>query len=185
MGDSPQNDSQNADSSASLGDPSTNVSSASEPSALLEAEKKAEQFRNDYLYLRAEFDNYKKHVIRERSELVKYGIERFAVELLAVIDNFDRARALQVTSENFPSFVTGIEMTAGEFKGLLQRFGISEVPSEDVAFDPNVHEALGAEERADLPEGQVARVLRKPYRLHDKLIRPGQVIVAKAATRKS
>ena len=162
------------------GSPSETTHAGADSNALLlEAEKKAEEFRNSYLYLRAEFDNYKKHVARERSELLKYGIERFMVDLLAVMDNFDRARSLQVTSENVASFVKGIEMTASELRSLLAKHGVTEVASEGAVFDPNLHEALGSEVRSDLAEGHVSRVLKKPYRLHEKLIRPGQVLVAK------
>ncbi|MFN7262833.1 MAG: nucleotide exchange factor GrpE [Pseudobdellovibrionaceae bacterium] len=153
--------------------------SATSNEELQAAQALADKFKNDYLYLRAEFDNYKKHSIKERSDLVKYGGERLAIELLGVLDNFERALEIQVTAENFQTFVKGVQMTASELKNVLSKSGIQEVPSLGSPFDPNVHEALGAEPTSETPEGHVVRVFKKPYKLHEKLIRPGQVIVAK------
>lgn len=147
-----------------------------------EKDKEAEKLKNDYLYLLAEFDNYRKNAIKERSELSKYGAERFLREFLAVYDNFERALATEVTAENVESFRQGICMIAGEIKALLQRFGVEEVKTEGQVFDPMVHEALGSEPRSDVEPGHVVRVLKKAYKMHDKLIRPAQVTVATVAT---
>ena len=140
--------------------------------------KELEKARNDFLYLRADFDNYKKNVIRERSELVKYGSQNVFVELLEVVDNFERALSSQVKSDNIESFKQGLSLIAQELRALLTRFGVSELPSEGVKFDPNLHNALGTEPSAAVPPGHITKVLKKPYRLHDRTIRPGQVIIA-------
>lgn len=142
-------------------------------------QEQAEKFKNDYLYLRAEFENYKRNAIKERSELMKYGGERFIRDLLDVVDNFERALEVQITAENFVTFKQGIEMTSQELKSLLQRHSITEVPSQGAPFDPMVHEALGAEPTNQVEPGHIFRVFKKPYKLHDKLIRTGQVVVAK------
>ncbi len=144
----------------------------------------AEKYKNDFLYLKAEFENYRRHAVKERSELMKYGSERVFIELLTVLDNFERALQSKVTAESLQNYVKGVEMTAGEFKSLLQRFGVTEVPALGLPFDPSVHEALGAEETSDFSEGHVSKVFRKPYKLLDKFIRPGQVVVAKTPTAK-
>ncbi len=133
--------------------------------------------KNDYLYLLAEFDNYRKNAIKERSELVKYGSEKFIREMLGIIDDFERA--LEAPADADPgSFRQGVEMIAKSLRQLLQKFGVEEVKAEGVPFDPNVHDALGSEPRADVPAGQIIRVLKKAYKMHDKLLRPAQVIVA-------
>lgn len=155
---------------------SENTENTSEIQALQE---QVEKFKNDYLYLRAEFENYKRNAIKERSDLVKYGGERLALDLLEVIDNFERALSFTVTPENLANFKQGIEMTAQELKTALQKHSIHEVPAHGVPFDPNVHEALSSESTNDMEPGHVFRVFKKPYKYHDKLIRPGQVIVAK------
>lgn len=156
-----------------------NQSSFDVSSEIQKIQEQAEKYKNDYLYLRAEFENYKKHAIKERSDLIKFGAERMAKDLLGVLDNFERALSVQVTAENFNVLKQGVEMTAQELKNLLSKHGITEVKSEGVAFDPSHHEALSSEVTTAVPPGHIARVFQKAYRLHDKLIRPAQVIVAK------
>jgi len=148
--------------------------------AQIEALKsEVEKYKNDYLYLRADFENFKKNSMKERSDYLKYGAERLLVDILNVFDNFERALEAKVTPENMANFVKGVEMTATELRGVFKKFGVSDVPSHGKAFDPNVHEALSAEESSDHPAGHILRVFKKPYKLHDKLIRPGQVVVSK------
>ncbi len=144
-----------------------------------ELKAQVEKFKNDYLYLRAEFDNFRRNVVKERSELIKYGSERLLVDILGVLDNFERALETRATPENISNFIKGIEMTQSELRSVLQKFGVAEVPSQGQPFDPAVHEALSSEETSAVKPGHISRVFKKPYRLHDKLIRPGQVVVAK------
>lgn len=145
--------------------------------------QQAEKAKNDYLYLRAEFENYKKNAIRERSELSKYGSERVLNEVISVIDNFERALDLHVTPENLSTYVQGVKMTANELKSVVQKFGVVEIPALGLPFDPILHEALGTEETSDVKEGYVLKVFKKAYKLHDRVIRPAQVIVAKAVSK--
>jgi molecular chaperone GrpE len=162
-------------SDSSAGDENPNTATTAENPLKLELEKA----KSDYLYLKAEFENYKKHAIKDRSELLKYGGERMIVELLGALDNFERALSVQVTAENYPTFVQGVAMTQKELSQLLVRFGVQEVPALGAAFDPLIHEALSFEETSEFSEGQVCRVFRKPFKMHDKVIRIGQVVVAK------
>ena len=136
--------------------------------------------KRDYLYLAADFDNYRKNAIKERSDLTKYGSERFVRDFLKVYDNFERALESEVTVDTLESFRQGVKMIATELKSLLQKFGVEEVKAEGVPFDPSTHEALSSEPRNDMPAGVVARVFQKAYKMHDKLLRPAQVIVASA-----
>ncbi len=167
---SEENDSQNTPPTPIHNDESSEVQKLSEL---------AEKNKNDFLYLRAEFENYKRNAIKERSDLTKYGGERLIKELLEVVDNFERALQVQVTPENFATFKQGIEMTATELKNLLQRNSVNEMPAEGVPFDPAVHEALGSEPTDQVAAGHVLRVFKKPYKYHDKVIRTGQVVVAR------
>jgi molecular chaperone GrpE len=137
-----------------------------------------EKAKKDYLYLMADFDNYRKNSVKERSDLTKYGSERFIREFLTVFDDFERALETELKAENIETFRTGVKMIAGELRSLLQRFGVEEVKAHGEAFDPSKHEALSSEPRDDLPPGHVAQVFRKAYKMHDKLIRPAQVTVA-------
>ena len=148
--------------------------------SLEQVQAELEKSKKEYLYLLAEFDNYRKNAIKERAELTKFGSERFIREFLNVFDNFERALETEVSAENLVSFRSGVEMIAGEIQSLLQRFGVQELKAEGQPFDPNSQEALSSEPRSDLPVGHVARVFRKGYKMHDKLIRPAQVTVAAA-----
>ena len=148
--------------------------------AVAEAKMEAEKFRNEFLYLRAEFENYKKQVIKERSDLRKYGSERLIVDILSVLDIFETALATEVTPETLANFRKGIDMTASELRNALQRHGVTEIPSKGIPFDPAVHEALSSEDTSEVAPGSISKVFKKPYKLHDRVIRPGQVVVAKA-----
>ncbi len=146
---------------------------------ILKLQEEAEKYKNDFLYLRAEFENYKRHAIKERSDLTKYGAERFVRDFLEIMDNFERALSVDVNPENFKTIIQGVQMTASEIKSTLQRHGVTEVTTEGVPFDPSVHEALSSEASNDVAPGHVLRVFKKAYKMHDKLIRPAQVVVAK------
>jgi molecular chaperone GrpE len=144
-----------------------------------ELKAQVEKYKNDYLYLRAEFDNYRRNVVKERSDLIKYGCERLVVDVLGVLDNFERALEAKPTPENLATYTKGVEMTQTELKSVLQKYGVSEVPSKGLPFDPAIHEALSSEETDQVKPGYISRVFKKPYKLHDKVVRPGQVVVAK------
>ncbi len=152
-----------------------------------EADKEAEigaevlKWKNDYLYLRAEFDNYRKNAIKERSDLVKYGAERFVTDFLDVVDNLERALLVTPQGDNLDSYVQGVQMIAKEIKNLLSKHNITSEECINKPFDPVQHEALGMEPTDVVAPGHILRVLRSPYRFHDKLIRPAQVVVAAAA----
>ena len=136
------------------------------------------KWKNDFLYLKAEFDNYKKNVLKERSDLLKFGSERVSKDVLDVVDNFERALEFKITTENIGQFKTGIEMTAKELKDVLTKHGIQEVPALGQIFNPQFFEAISSEPTSEYSEGTVSRIFKKAYKLHDKVIRMGQVIVA-------
>lgn len=143
------------------------------------AEEKLAQLEKDHLYLRAEMENIKRQNIKERSQLLKYGAERLARDLLETLDVFKSALTNEVTAENFKEFVNGVEMTAQSLKTALEKHGIVEVDCVGKPFDPNTQEALSSEVNDDMPEGHVTQVFKAPYRYHDKLLRAGQVIVSR------
>ncbi len=148
-------------------------------SELQKAQGQAEKFKNEYMYLRAEFENYKRNVIKERSDLVKYGTERLIRDLLEIMDNFERALQMTVSAENFQTFAQGVQMTAQELRSMLTKHGVTELKTHGEAFDPNTQEALSSEPSSEMAPGHVLRVFKKAYKLHDKIVRPAQVVVAK------
>ena len=102
-------------------------------------------------------------------------------ELLGVLDIFETALDGEPSPENAVIFRKGIDLTASSLRSILQRFGVEEIPAEGVPFDPAVHEAVSSEETDAVEPGHVSKVFKKPYKLHDRVIRPGQVVVAKSA----
>jgi molecular chaperone GrpE len=140
-----------------------------------------DKLQNDMLYLKADFENYKKRMIKERSDVMKYGSENLIVSLLDLVDNFERAMSIEITPENIQSFSDGVKMISSEFKNVLNRFGVTEVKALGENFDPSVHEAMGTEPTDEYKPGTVSKVFTKPYKLHDRLIRPGKVVIAQEA----
>lgn len=177
-----QNSNENSDN-ASQKPPAADTASAAPVKTELElAQEEAAKWKNDFLYLRAEFDNYKKHAIKERSDLVKYGAERLLRDVLEVVDNFDRALQVKISADTMQTYAQGIEMTAKSLKDLLAKHGLVEIQTDLMPFDPNMHEALSSEESASVTPGHILKTYKKAYKLYDKVIRPAQVIVAKAVT---
>lgn len=131
-----------------------------------------------YLYLYAEFENYKKRVFKERSDLVKFGWESVARDLLQVGDNLERAlqHAPASTDQNL---LKGLQMVHNQFLSTLERQGVQVIPSIGVAFDPNLHEAVGQAPSEDASEaGKIVKEEMKGFTLHGRLLRPARVLVS-------
>ena len=140
--------------------------------------KELEQYKKDFLYLKAEFDNYKKRTLSERSELLRYAPEALAIEILEVVDIFERALSFKIDPQNVQSFADGIKMVYSSFLSALKKQGIEEIPILGKPFDPHLCSALSKESTDSVPSEHISQVIKKCYRLHDKIIRFGQVIVA-------
>ncbi len=153
----------------------TNPETSSNASA---ANAELEKLKSDYLYLKADFENYKKRAVKERADLLKYGGEYAFVGILAILDNFERALQAKADDNSLASFKKGVELISKDFKNVLQQFGITEVNSLGQKFDPFLNEAIGSIASDEISEGHVVQVLRSPYKFHDKIIRTGQVIVS-------
>lgn len=151
----------------------------STPSELEAVRAELQDQKNKYLYLYAEFDNFKKRSLKERSDLVKFGHERLARESLQVADNLERA--LEHTT-NVDALVTGIKMVNTQLLDTLSKFGVVPIKSLGERFNPELHEAVGQEkitaEADGQQEGTVLRELQKGYTIHGRLLRPARVVVA-------
>lgn len=174
MDDKPQQPTPNGEAQ----DTQSPVTDAPATSELQQTKTELDKTKRDLLYLAAEFENYKKNVIKDRSDLRKYGSERLVVDLLNVLDIFETALKIDVTPETLQVFKKGVEMTSAELKSVLQRHGVEEIPAHGQPFNPNSLEAISSEATDAVPEGHVSQVFKKPYKLHDRVVRPGQVVVA-------
>lgn len=137
-----------------------------------EGKEDTEELR--YLRLMADFQNYKKRVEKEKRDLYSYANEKLMNELLAVVDNFERA----LDHDADEGFKEGIEMIFKQLQDVLEKSGLAEIPALGEEFDPNVHSAVMTEETEDYESGKVSGVMQKGYTLNGKVIRPTMVKVA-------
>lgn len=140
----------------------------------LEAQVKDKESKHLYLY--AEFENYKKRAIKERSDAIRYGWEPVARDLLEVIDNLERALT-HMPEGTSKTLIDGIHMVLNQFRATIQKQGVQPIEALNQPFDPNFHEAVG-QEPSDHPEGTIVREHQKGYTLHGRLLRPSRVIVS-------
>ena len=133
--------------------------------------------------LQADFDNFRRRALKEREEAHQYGHENLVKDLLATVDNLDRAieHARKSDGGDFESMLQGVELVQRELLGALTNHGVSEIEVGNVAFDPNVHEAMAQQEDDSVPANTVIEVFQKGYRLRDRLLRPARVVVSKQA----
>ena len=143
----------------------------------LEEELKALESR--YLYLKADFENYKKRALQERRELLRYGGEEFIRSLIDnVLDDFDRAYGDLRNTKSLENFKSGIDLIYKNLKKILNTFHVEALDPQGQPFDPNCHEALSRQPTNKVPKDHVLITFKKAYTLYEKLIRPAQVIVA-------
>lgn len=144
-----------------------------------ELEAQVKEKEQKYLYLYAEFENFKKRSIKERSDLMKFGWESLAHDLLQVIDNLERALAHMPSSAD-KAITDGIQMVLNQFTAALNRQNVLPIQSVQQSFDPSLHEAVGSEP-SEQPPGTVIKEQLRGYTLHGRLLRPARVIVSQGA----
>jgi molecular chaperone GrpE len=143
----------------------------------------------------AELENYRKRVQRELADERRYAIVPFARDLLAVVDNLERAiEAAQVQTDTLarnasegnasstPSDIThlldGVKMVASQLESVLKQYQCVRIDTVGAAFDPNFHQAIAQEPSDQYPAGTITRATQAGYKLHDRVIRPAQVFVS-------
>ena len=143
--------------------------------------KKAETEENSdakYLRLMAEFQNYKKRVAKEKSDIHSYANEKIVTELLEVLDNFERALASD-NSTDVEGYAQGMKLIFDQLLGVLTKSGLVEVKALGEEFNPNMHNAVMTADSEEYDSNKVCSVLQKGYTLNGKVIRPSMVTVAK------
>ncbi|MEZ4459772.1 MAG: nucleotide exchange factor GrpE [bacterium] len=147
---------------------------------LLAAETERDEAKNRYLRTAADLENFRKRTAREKEDMRKYGIDKVVLELLPVIDNLDRALDHAEKSEtNTTSIVDGVRMVYRQFLTSLEKHGVTSFDAKGQHFDPTKHEAIQQVETPEFDTGTVLEQYQKGYFLHDRLIRPALVAVAK------
>ncbi|MBL8023565.1 MAG: nucleotide exchange factor GrpE [Elusimicrobia bacterium] len=147
--------------------------------SLEEAKLKAADHYDQLLRLKAEFDNYRKRMEREKENSRRWGKEEIILRLVSLMDVMEQAESAAHTSPDVKSMVLGLDMLYGEFKRLLKEEGLEEIVA--VAGDPydhNLQEAVETVE-SDQEEGKILAVLQKGYRFQGMLFRPARVKISK------
>jgi len=164
------------ESDASVAAPENIAAPESSETAQLQRER--DDFKDKFLRKSAEFDNYRKRIERERREQGDQAVVDLLQELLPVVDDFDRA--LTVSGDEGGAYRKGVELIHAKLHDMLRRQGVKAMDVIGADFDPNVHMAVMHEESPEHREGEVIGELQKGYMLHDRLLRPAMVKVAKA-----
>ena len=133
--------------------------------------------KDRYLRAAAEMDNQRKRLDRDRTEYLQYAQGELLKELLAVVDNFDRALANPAGAVEGTGFLAGVELIAKQLQDLIRKRGVTPIAALGAPFDPTVHQAVLTEEAEDVAEPMIGEELQKGYRLHDRLLRPALVKV--------
>ena len=143
------------------------------------ARAEAESYLDDLRRLQAEFDNYRKRMMREQTARVASASQALVARLLPVLDNFELAVSAAEQSRDFDRMLKGVEMVFGELREVLQSEGLVRIEAEGKPFDPERHEAVVAVEQEGAEPGTVVDVVRTGYELRGKVLRPAMVKVAK------
>ncbi|MBR2066931.1 MAG: nucleotide exchange factor GrpE [Solobacterium sp.] len=147
----------------------------SEEQRIAELEGQIAILKNEYAKAYADTENTKKRLQSEYDQLKKYHIQSFALEILPVLDNCERALSQETSDE---AYKKGVEMIYMQLKAALEKEGVTEIEAEGEVFDGNWHQALMAEHRDDVEAGRVLEVLQKGYKLKDRILRAALVKVS-------
>ena len=145
---------------------------------IAELEEALKDSEDKYLRMLAEYDNFKKRTQKEKESLYKDGIADSVANLLTVLDNLDRAAAVDVSQSDAQSVVDGVNKILEQAKEVFSKMGVEEIPAKGETFNPDFHNAVMHDENEEYGENIVSEVFLKGYKLGDKIIRHSMVKVA-------
>ncbi|MEZ4999171.1 MAG: nucleotide exchange factor GrpE [Bacteroidales bacterium] len=155
---------------------SENTDTAAE--AKVTPEEKLAEMQDRYLRLSAEFDNYRKRTLKEKMDLTRTAGENLLLNLLPVMDDFDRAIKVMESAKDCEAMKEGIDLIYNKFQEFFRQNGLKEIDSDNCEFDTDLHEAItkiaAPEEKL---KGKVVDTVQKGYYLHDKVIRYSKVVI--------
>ncbi|MDO4994678.1 MAG: nucleotide exchange factor GrpE [Bacteroidales bacterium] len=146
---------------------------------LAKAENEIAELKDKYLRQAAEFDNYRKRVIKEKADLIKTGGERMATAILPILDDFERAHETMDKMEDVAAVKEGVQLIIEKFLKLLKQEGLEKMDVVGQPFDTDYHEAIAmVPGQPDEMRGKVLDCVQTGYKLNDKVIRHAKVAVA-------
>ena len=135
------------------------------------------QEKNDrILRLQADFENFRRRTAKEKEELAAVITQNLLTDLLPLLDNFERAMAVE--QSDVEAFQKGVEMIFTQLREVMEKHGLENIEAEGAPFDPNVHQAVMRVENPDVEDGTITQVLQKGYQAKGRVIRPAMVQVA-------
>lgn len=143
---------------------------------LQEAERKAQEHYDAWMYAKAEAENIRRRAHEDVDKARKFALEKFSSELLAVKDSLEAALAIE--TQAVESYKQGVEITLKQLSSIFEKFNVAEVHPLGEKFDPHQHQAISMVE-ADAEPNTVVQVLQKGYLLNERVLRPALVMVAK------
>lgn len=147
---------------------------------LRRAEETATEFREQFLRTAAELENVRRRAARDVESAHRFGVERFARELLAVVDSLEMGLEAARGAGESNAVADGMEATLRLLMSVLEKFGVTPVDASGVPFDPEAHEAIMTQPSDEAAPDTVIGVIQPGYRIHDRLLRPARVIVSRA-----
>lgn len=137
-----------------------------------------EEMQQKYLYLLSEFENYKRRTAKERLDLFKNASKDLLVELLPVLDDFERGLQAMEVSTDVASVKTGVDLVYNKFKGILSNKGLQPMNATGTDFDPELHEAISqAPAASEADKNKIIAEVEKGYKLNEQVVRYAKVIV--------
>lgn len=180
VGAKPGGEAVTAEAGAEGAEPAAVQAELAEKSARLEEQAaRAQEYLDTAQRLKAEFENFKKRMIREQTQMAELAAQAMVEKLLPILDNFERAVYMGEHTGEAEPLLRGVEMVYAELRDVLEREGLREVEAQGKPFDPELHEAVIQVEAGDGPDNVVVDVLRKGYLLKGRLVRPAMVKIAK------
>lgn len=143
-------------------------------------QRERDELRDRLLRTAAEFDNFRKRTERERREFAEWATADLLGDVLAVLDDFERALAVPSPPEARP-YRDGMELVHRQLLDFIKKRGVVAIATEGQDFDPAVHQAVAHDEAPGARDGEILDELRRGYRLGERLLRPAMVRVAKAS----
>jgi molecular chaperone GrpE len=136
-------------------------------------------FCDKYLRAQADFDNAKKRLEKDRSDLLRYANDGLLLEFLPILDNLEAAEKYIKEAKDFKAVQEGVDIIQMQIQRFLKDIGVEKIKAVGEKFDPNMHEAIETEETSDKDEGLIVSELKPGYKINGRLLRPASVKISK------
>jgi len=156
------------------------LESPTAPEAEAQASNEIAELKDKLLRALAEGENVRRRAAKEREDTAKYAVANFARDMLGIADNLRRALENTPADETCRTFVEGVDLTERSLLSALERHGIKKLDPRGERYNPEFHEAMFEVPTGDAPPGTIVQVIEPGYVIHDRLLRPARVAVAKA-----